>query len=155
MLFYAVTGHRRWKNPKEERTRLFRNLLTNLVLMPKESTTLLHGCAPGVDLWAGEFAVENELNLELYLPFPRDFQVKKSKFSLKEIESLDMQIAYASKIVVVNETFFTCGYQKRNIALVNNCDFLYTYYTRSRSGSGNCVRYAKQVLDGECIIDLR
>jgi len=153
----SITGHRHWTDPKKERKRLFDNMDSFMFLLlkeyRKENIVLLNGCATGVDQWFGIYALQRDLRFELYLPFKRTIQVVKGKMTPKQIESLNDQYRHADKVVVVNDKFFTYGYQKRNIALVNNCQILLTYYTRSRSGSGNCLRYA--VEKGRRIVNLR
>lgn len=143
----AITGHRFWSNMKKERIRLFDNSDFFISLMlrfgyRKSEIILLNGCATGVDLWFGSYAMARGLRLELYLPFKRTTQIVKGKMNLQQRTSLNKQYKYAEKVVVVNETYHTVGYQKRNIALVDNSQILLSYYTRTRSGSGNCVRYA-------------
>lgn len=143
----AITGHRFWPNMKKERIRLFDNMDFFISLMlkfgyKKKDIVLLSGCATGIDLWYGSYAMARGLRLELYLPFKRTTQIVKGKMDLQQRTSLNKQYRYAEKVVVVNDRFFTYGYQKRNMALVNNSQILLSYYTRTRSGSGNCVRYA-------------
>ncbi|MHC4644009.1 MAG: hypothetical protein ACYTBJ_00810 [Planctomycetota bacterium] len=159
----SVTGHRAWKNRAEERETLF-HATAKLVQMLNATFTrptqivLIHGCATGVDLWFGEHAMTLAMNLELYLPFPRITQIVKGKMSPRQADSLNRQIEYADKVVVVNKQFHYHGYEKRNWALVNRCNLLATYFTRSRSGSGNAQRYAIKkkvpVVDLRRIVDL-
>lgn len=154
----AVTGHRNWNNPEFHKAALFKSLnslIQNLrsIGISKESITLIHGCARGIDLWFGTYARTNSIPYELYLPFPLDIQISKGKFSEEEEKELTEQIKSCKAIHVVNKRFSTYGYQKRNIALVDNCHLLTSYYVRSRSGSSNCVKYAKQV--GRPVLNLR
>lgn len=154
----AITGHRFWGNPKKERIKLFDNMdfFVSLLLKfgyKREDIVLLSGCATGVDLWYGCYAMERNFRLELYLPFKRTTQIIKGKMNAQQRKSLNRQYKYAEKVIVVNETYHTVGYQKRNVALVDNSQILLSYYTRSRSGSGNCVRYAMK--KNKRIINLR
>ena len=154
----SVTGHRFWKNPVEERIGLAHGIATFVNLLrwtfvKETEPVLIHGCATGVDLWFGEIAMEMGLPLELYLPFPRVTQIVKGKMSPRQADSLNQQIEYADKTVIVNQTFHYHGYEKRNWALVNRCDVLGCYYKRARSGSGNAIRYAEK--KGKPVVDLR
>ncbi len=147
ILKLAVTGHRHWKYLKDTQRKIYGALdtllsLYNQIGIPPHKVIMMHGCALGVDTWFGEYAYGNRIKLHLYLPFPRDIQVERGRFNRRQKAGLDAQINYASKVVTVNKTYSTYGYQKRNIALVNDCDVLTSFFTRSRSGSGNCVRYA-------------
>jgi len=154
----SVTGHRAWKDREWEKTNLLEGTARLLDLVQSASKvrldfTLIHGCATGVDLWFGEAAMKLELPLELYLPFPRITQIVKGKMTPLQAESLNHQIEYADKVVVVNKKFFYHGYERRNWALVDRCHLLASYYTRSRSGSGNAVRRAEK--KGKPVVDLR
>ena len=154
----SVTGHRFWKDREFEREELLHATaklvdLLNATFTERTQVVLIHGCATGVDMWFGEHAMTLELPLELYLPFPRITQIVKGKMSPRQADSLNTQIEYAEKVVVVNKQFHYHGYEKRNWALVNRCDVLATYYTRSRSGSGNAARYAMKT--GAPVVDLR
>lgn len=149
-MIISVTGHRKWNRPVEERDKLFSSLDTFFRLLAcfgfekgaKDGVTLIHGCAVGVDLWFGRYAIENGYPLELYLPFKRTVQIAKARMGVKLKRELEEQISYANSVIIVNKKFSTYGYQRRNIALVNRCDLLVSWYTRVRSGSGNCIRYA-------------
>jgi hypothetical protein len=148
VLKIAITGHRYWKNPEKERKLLWRSfkiLTAYLDYNGFRNIELLHGCAEGVDLWFGEYALREQYKYRLYLPFPLDVQLDKSGMSHSSKNSLIRQRISATDTVVVNPTFSTYGYQKRNMVLVQNCNILCTYYTRKRSGSHNCVMYAKKV----------
>lgn len=157
----AVTGHRHWKKPSLEKLHLFESLDIFLTLLPKydilpAQLVFLHGCALGVDMWFGHYARIHDINFELFLPFNRETQIERGNFNSNQINELDKQIAEARNVVVVNKKYFTYGYQERNKVLVDSSDMLTTYYTRSRSGSGNAKRYAekrkKLILD---LIELR
>jgi len=159
----SVTGHRAWKDRAHERETLFHATAKLVDMLEKTFTrstqvVLIHGCATGVDMWFGEHAMRLDLPIELYLPFPRITQIVKGKMSPRQAASLNRQIEYADKTVVVNKQFHYHGYEKRNWALVNRCNLLASYYTRERSGSGNAVRYAIKknvpVVDLRRIVDL-
>jgi len=154
----SVTGHRHWKNREWERENLLNGVvrlveLLNSTFDKKTEIVLIHGCATGVDLWFGEHAMSLGLPIELYLPFPRITQIVKGKMSPLQADSLNRQIEYADKVVVVNQKFFYHGYERRNWALVDRCHILASYYTRSRSGSGNAFRRAEK--KKKPVVDLR
>lgn len=139
----AVTGHRTWSNPIEVQTILFE--ATNDIINDYfDDPILIHGCARGVDLWFGEYAMQHNLELHLYLPFPLKIQIEKGMRTESDIQSLKTQIKYASKVVVVNNDFYTQGYGKRNRILVDNCDVLIVCMNRIRSGTGHAARYARE-----------
>ncbi len=149
----AVTGHRKFSNIKkhDEWETSFYDAVSRFVLTARGSgiskgrLVFLSGCALGVDIWFANFARNNGIAYELYLPFKRTIQVVKGRFTPLQIDNLNQLILDADKVVVVNRKFYPYGYQVRNQALVDNSNLLLTYYQRARSGSGNCVRYAKKV----------
>lgn len=150
----TVTGHRFWSDSKKEKKKMFEGLDLLLPLLPSNTDlTFLHGCAYGVDTWLGEFARLRGINFELYFPFNRIMQIARSKYDIDFFKEINAQYEIAKKVVYVNKTFSTYGYQRRNIALVDNADILCTYYTKQRSGSGNCFRYA--VSKGLTTVNLR
>lgn len=141
MRYVTITGHRFWSNPEEEKLRLFNSLEALLTCLPKE-VTFIGGCAYGVDTWFLEFARTHNIDIHMYFPFTRIIQIKRSKYDINFFKELNRQYELAKKVVYVNKTFHTYGYQRRNLALVDNADILCTYFSRKRSGSGNCYRYA-------------
>jgi hypothetical protein len=153
----SVTGHRHWTNRMLEKREMFRSIdlfLRALDLHDINTDNLVfkHGCAVGVDLWFGHYAVTHNIPFELFLPFPYETQIKKGKFNTGQELMLDYQMRKAQAVHVVNKKYHTYGYQKRNKALVDNCQVLLTYFTRQRSGSGNAARYAVET--GRWIVDL-
>jgi hypothetical protein len=154
----AITGHRNWSNAALEEQRLWLALdefirSLSLVDIEPKHIKMLHGCARGVDLWFGNYAVDNRIAVDLYLPFKRTMQISRGQFSPGNIVDLNIQYAAAEKVVVVNKKFSFYGYQIRNKVLVDNCDILLYDFTRSRSGSGNALRYAEKM--GKRTLDLR
>lgn len=143
----AITGHRYWKNDIKVRKHFEDRLDFSLFIITKfvkrKDLIILHGAAEGIDLLFGEFALKYNLTTEIHLPFPQEIQLLRSKMPLEYREMLNTQCKKASNVIIINKTFSTYGYQKRNMSLVDNADLLFTYYTRNRSGSGNCKRYAE------------
>ena len=144
----AVTGHRPryWTNPVDEKKQLFKQLdLYFKIYPPKGDLVFLHGCALGVDMWFGEYAMENKIDLVLYSPFPVEVQVDEAVMGYGEIKTFRKQLNYAESVHVVSQTVYSQAYQKRNMVLVDNSDLVLGWYKVSRSGSGNCIRYANKV----------
>lgn len=146
MVKISFTGHRKFgdkisfsAHEKSFRIRLQAKL--NELKYTSDGIIFVTGAALGVDFWAAEVAYLLDVKLHLYLPFPREIQIKAAKMSPLQISTLDRHIKHAEKVVVVNETFSTQGYGERNRALVDNSDILFSYYSRARSGTGHCVRY--------------
>ncbi len=142
----SITGHRKWPDNVTEsgefRLKVMKFFKEKCSLVDND-VTLIHGCARGVDLWFGNFAMEFDLKLSLYLPFPLKIQMERGMKNYHDECSLKRQVRYENlmEIKVINKTFSTYGYQKRNKALVDDCDIMLGYFTRSRSGSGNAARY--------------
>ena len=169
MLTVSVTGHRPhyFKDPVQERIAFrlnFHSFIRDRIphrLRHKdgkggheriEGLIALCGGAQGVDTWAAEFCYEYGIPFHLYVPFEFDVHTK----SWDEAAKLALRncMDKCSKYVVVHQgQYYPAGYQKRNVALVDNSDTLVTYMEKMASGSGNCLKYAQRV--GKEIIHLR
>ncbi|MBW8001680.1 MAG: hypothetical protein FVQ80_06620 [Planctomycetes bacterium] len=143
----TTTGHRPkyWESIKGEKSGFFHQLdwYINFKGHDHSELVFLHGCALGVDTWFGEYAMKNNIALELHPPFPVDVQIEKAKMDKKDIVEFRKQLEYATDIFVTNQNFSMYGYQKRNMALVDNSDVVLGWYRVAKSGSGNCINYAK------------
>lgn len=143
----SFTGHRKFTDAQSKKLDPFEQFNENLKAKlrgeypERRDLTFVTGAALGVDTWAAEFAMKYKLGLHLYLPFPAEVQMLAAKMNSVQKATLRKHIDYASKVVVVNESFSLKGYGKRNRALVDNSDILYSFYTRSRSGTGHCIHY--------------
>ena len=141
----CISGHRPlkkyFKNPAREELLFIESLDAYLQTIEKEYTFILGG-ACGVDHWGAKYCLANNIPFELHVPFPLRVHtkgwLKEDKFFLLE------QHKKATKVKVLSELYNTQAYQRRNESMVDASDLLLTWYTHSKSGSGNCVRYAKK-----------
>lgn len=150
----AVTGHRKMstneKKHKEymNKLRIGTDVLIHILVkhlnVDRSSIRFLHGVASGVDITFGDQGLRLGIPVHLYFPFPYEVQKEKAKWRRRERLWVAEQIVECEKIVEVCDKFYTYGYQKRNMALVDNCDLLALCFTRDKSGSGNCYRYARK-----------
>lgn len=146
MFTITITGHRPkyFKYPDVEQDVFINKLETFVDLLQevvKDDIGLNCGGAHGVDTWAGIFCGRKEIPFDLYVPFPTDIHTKGWSYHQKL--ALREQRERCTNYIVVCETYHTTGYQKRNVAMVDNGKCVVGYYLNGvRSGSRNCVRYA-------------
>ncbi len=117
-----------------------------LKLAEENCTTFYCGMAMGFDLLAGEAVLSvknvfaNPLKLVCVLPFKgqgKGFPTYwKEKFQ-KVIEKCD-------EIIVLSEKYHMGCYQERNIYMVDNSDYVITWFDGQKGGTQNTLRYAKK-----------
>ncbi len=104
------------------------------------------GGARGFDTLAAEVILKlkvmyPEIHLILVLPF--DEQYKKEKnWEKTEIEQYHQLRKSASKVVVLERTYSSGVYYRRNRHLVDNSSYCIAYMVRENTGTGYTVRYA-------------
>lgn len=151
----SLTGHRNLSD--KEYSDLVRFLTKKIFTqVPK---TIISGAAIGADhafLEAGLIAKKiYNLKVIIYEPF-LDFMYKwttaQQQHYIDMAEQAD-EIKIITPHILTDYWEFASAYQKRNMALVDNCTELWAYYDgRSKSGTKNCIEYAKQV--GKLVINI-
>ena len=100
------------------------------------------GMALGIDQFAAKFAIE--FNIPFYAYIPCKYHEKRwplnSQIQYHGILHYADEVIYVSKLPYSN----TCM-QDRNIAMVNNCNFLIAVWNGSSGGTSNCIRYARSI----------
>ena len=149
----AFTGHRPQKlggfdNSINKRNH-FLSLLGNFILsepyIQKYMTgelVFITGMAQGVDQWATELAVEWGVPFDAYIPC---YDQQKTWPLEAQRHYWNLVIKARSIIQVSSEDYRPELMQRRNEAMVDNCDMLFAYWDGSGGGTSNCVRYARQV----------
>lgn len=143
----SLTGHRDLNDIEYSKLvkYLTRKILTEV---PK---TIISGAAIGADhafLEAG-IAAKKVYNLKVivYEPF-LDFTYKWTSSQKQHYIDLAGQadeVKIITPYILTEYWEFASAYQKRNMALVDNCTELWAYYDgRSKSGTKNCIKYAEQ-----------
>jgi uncharacterized phage-like protein YoqJ len=144
MVTFGFTGHRfiprYFLHPEIEKKAAFKALATFFSKVEKPYKFII-GMAQGFDSLVALYAMQNNIPFDIKVPFPLEMHCKgwpqEDKMFLLESHKK------AESVHVTSQTFHTQAYQRRNEQIVNNCDILLSWYTKSASGSGNCVTYAR------------
>jgi len=141
----AFTGHRPNKlGGYDNNSNLSKPLKTRLstifISRNFQQPIIITGMALGVDTWAAEFAIKNNIPFHAYVPF-----VGQEKMWPAESQAHYKQIKECAKTVT-----YVCGpgyaawkMQKRNEAMVDACDILIAVWDGTTGGTYNCIQYAK------------
>lgn len=124
----------------------FENLITNgiLNLVEKNCTVFYTGMAMGFDMLCAENVLlikkahKNPIKLICAIPFEGqadDFSDFWKKRYYKILEECD-------ESVVISDKYFKGCYQKRNQFMVDNSDFVMTWFDGKAGGTKNTVDYA-------------
>lgn len=107
------------------------------------ATTVIVGMAAGVDLWAGDEALQ--LGLEIWCARP--WTTHSPRWNDRSL--YDRLIDHAGKVVIVTEADTYPGpwcYQKRNEWMVDHADEVIAYWNGAKKGGTfNCITYANKV----------
>lgn len=102
--------------------------------------TIISGMAMGVDQWVAQYAVTRGIPFHAYVPF-KGQEVKWFKETQQKYFTL---LKAAQKIIYVCDPGYAAWkMQKRNEAMVDNCDILIAIWDGTSGGTDNCVRYAQ------------
>lgn len=138
----ALTGHRSedCRSEGDVRERIRGALST----APERIEVVICGMANGVDLWAGNVALDLGLPVIAAKPW-KGHGPRKSDVALYE-----RILREAVEIVDVDPSEEYRGpwvYQKRNEWMVDHATHLLAYYSgKGRGGTFNCIEYGKKVL---------
>lgn len=136
----------------------FENKLVDAIFsLPDEKCfTFYTGCAMGFDLIAAEIVLilKNSpyLNSSIELICAVPFIEQSASFTDEWKKRYNDVIAAADEVVLISDNYFKGCYQRRNEFMVNNSDFVITWYDGKSGGTGNTLKYADQ--KGKRIINL-
>lgn len=153
----AFSGHRRkyFRNwPKEERTLIDR--LQGYLSTIEKPYTFIVGGALGVDSVIARYAISNEIPFELHVPFPvtiHSHAQRREGATQEDAWFLLEQHKRCIKRFTVGYEYDVNNYFLRDQSMVSSCDLLLCYYFREASGTGKCVRYAREI--GKPVVNLR
>lgn len=110
--------------------------------------TFYCGMAEGVDLWCGELVLEMQNQFEppleicAVVPFLSQPKTMTEKNQLRYRRIMEA----ASQRYLVSREYSKLCFQKRNRFMVDSSDVIIAVYdeSKSRSGTGQTIRYAKQ-----------
>lgn len=145
----AFTGHRpeSFINVKEEKENFMRNL-TIFCLSDKITELVIEfivgGCR-GVDSWAAEFAIKNNLPFYLHLPFP--FNIYTNKWYDEDKNFLKKQIDICKDVKLYSKDYNSKFYIIRDHGMVDDCDILISWFLKNkiRSGTAATINYANKI----------
>ena len=142
----CFTGHRQLREPAEIITSRLTQTLESLI--HSGCRTFCAGGARGFDALASEAVITLQtqyprIRLVLMLPFPDQYN-SESGWSMAEIEQYHRLQVQASQVITIAPGYRSGVYYRRNRALVDTSSACIAYMTRSSSGTGYTVRYARK-----------
>ena len=142
----CFTGHRHLREPAEIITSRLTQTLESLI--HSGCRTFCAGGARGFDALASEAVITLQtqyprIRLVLMLPFPDQYN-SESGWSMAEIEQYHRLQVQASQVVTIAPGYRSGVYYRRNRALVDASSACIAYMTRTGSGTGYTVRYARK-----------
>jgi uncharacterized phage-like protein YoqJ len=140
MIAIAWTGHR----PQDLGTctyQQFAAALDALGMGKRRDVRFIVGGALGIDQWAAEYAIAHAIPFEVVLPF--QIAVMTKPWSQQQRASLIAQCNKATDVRHLSLTYDVRAYQDRNMAMVDDADYVFAVWTGKRAGgTANCLRYA-------------
>ena len=137
----ALTGHRILPETLDRRM-----LFDELEALIKEGySSFFCGMAEGFDLLMLEFLVELKERYPLYLEACVPFQGQERTFSEENRALYRALIKKCDRVTVLFEKYKNGCYLARDRYMVDCCDLLFAYCTRSSGGTAYTVRYARSV----------
>lgn len=103
---------------------------------------VISGVAIGFDTWLAEVALELDLELFCYVPFPEQGQTWPAKSQAK----LKYLISKATHVKTISQNYSSDVFLKRDRAMVNDADIILALWNPelATSGTGYTVKYAEQ-----------
>lgn len=147
----CFTGYRPQKFPfklkrGDEGFEQFENALFEQVLKLAEENCRVFYCgmAMGFDMIAAEtvLAVKNAFSEPLKLICVLPFEAQGDSFSGGWKERFYCVLERADEIKILSKDYFSGCYQKRNKFMVDNSDYVITWYDGKKGGTRNTIDYA-------------
>lgn len=124
----------------------FENALFEQILQLAEADcrTFYCGMAMGFDIISAEtvLAVKNAFNEPLKLVCVLPFEAQGDSFPNDWKQRFYAVLEQADKIEILNKEYHTGCYQKRNKFMVDNSDYVITWYDGKPGGTRNTIDYA-------------
>lgn len=150
----CFTGYRPEKFPFELKANnpdyiKFDNKLIDAVFsLPREGcTTFYCGMAMGFDIIAAEtvLAVKNAFSEPLKLICVLPFENQSYNFPADWKIRFNSVLQKCDEKIILAEKYFTGCYQERNTYMVDNSDYVITWFDGQSGGTKNTIRYAKKI----------
>jgi uncharacterized phage-like protein YoqJ len=144
-MILGVSGHRKLSNYKYVYDEAY-GIISEL-----KPDKIITGMAIGYDLICADIAVSLNIPYVAALPFAE--QSKVFPYKIKGTYNFFLSRA-TEKIIVSDGGYEVWKYQSRNMYIVDNCDqMLFCFDGKPKSGTFNCLQYAKQKNKPMTIID--
>ena len=158
----CFTGYRPNKFPfsLKEKSReyiKFENALNKKIfeLIEEGCYTFTSGMAMGFDIIAAEnviLAKKACKNASIKLICAIPFIEQSETFSKEWKKRYDKILSAADDIILTSDTYYKGCYEKRNQYMVDNSDYVITWFDGKPSGTKNTIEYAKKI--GRTVINL-
>lgn len=133
------------KNTKEYKD--FENKIIEAVLsLCKENCFEFYtGMAMGFDIIAAETVLlfkecYKDINIKLVAVIP--FENQASSYSKDWLERYRNILLKCDEKIVLSDSYYKGSYQRRNEYMVDNCDYVLTYFDGQSGGTKNTINYA-------------
>lgn len=151
----AITGHRPkvlgWgydysSSNYRELSEELENIIIDCIKDTEEQIEIISGMALGVDIVFALVAIKlkqegHDVKLHCVIPF----KGQENKWFKEDRELYKSILNEADKATYVcDEGYASWKMQKRNEFMVDRCDMLIAVWNGKKSGTGNCVEYAKK-----------
>ena len=134
MKILGITGHRNFSLPEEN----IINCVCSFLQEEKIEKVLL-GMAIGFDQLVAKCCISLNIPFEAIIPF----EGQELKWPLAQQKQFYEILLKADKIVLVSEGGFeNWKFDKRNVYIVDNSDFMLCYLTEDKGGTYSCCQYA-------------
>ena len=124
----------------------YRNLTTTILAMiDDECGTFYTGMASGFDLLASEIVLDLKKqyeNLKLVAVVP--FEEQEKSYSNDWKQRYDEVLSACDEVVVLSKQYHAGCYQNRNKYMVDNSDYVVTWYDGKQGGTRNTLNYAQK-----------
>ena len=133
----------------------FENSLTDIIfsLADGECSTFYSGMAMGFDIIAAETVLllkKRKKSVRLICVLP--FYDQKNGFYEPWRGRYNYIAANADEVIILSESYYPGCYARRNSYMVDNSDYVVTWFDGKNGGTKNTLRYAAK--KGRCIINL-
>lgn len=155
----CFSGHRPEKLPKEKQ--LISDIKSLIYFSIYESinegyTDFMSGLARGIDLWAALSVLElKQKNPHIRLIAVKPFQEHTNGFKGSELDDINKVIENADDIICTSPHYSKDAYAVRNKYMVEHSAKLIAFVNNYRSGTGQTIRFAKNLGLKINIIDLK
>lgn len=155
----CFSGHRPEKMPRQAKfvSYVKKTIALSIELSINEGyTCFMSGLARGIDTWAAmeviKFKKKNpDIRLIAVKPFPNHFV----NFSDNERSDIETILAYADRIVCTSPAYSEKAYAIRNRYMVEHSSKLIAFVNNYRSGTGQTIRFAKNLGLDITIVNLK